>query len=45
MNKSRFKGSVSNEDAEISLNVLFYSFFNCILSMSPYVPFISDYFY
>ena len=45
MNKSRFKGSVSIEDAEVSLNVLFYSFFNSIVSMAPFVPFIVEYFY
>lgn len=45
MNKSRFKGSISQEDAEISLNVLFYSFFNSIVSMAPFVPFIVEYFY
>ena len=45
MNKTRFKGGLSTEDTEVSLNVLFYSFFNCIVSMAPYVPFISEYFY
>jgi isoleucyl-tRNA synthetase len=45
MNKSRFKGGVSAEDTEMSLNVLFYSFFNSIISMSPFVPFIAEYFY
>ncbi len=45
MNKSRFKGGITAEDTEMSLNVLFYSFFNSIISMSPFVPFIAEYFY
>ncbi len=45
MNKSRFKGGVSVEDNETSLNVLIYSFMNCIISMAPYVPFIVEFFY
>jgi isoleucyl-tRNA synthetase len=45
MNKGRFKGGVSQEDAQLSLNVLIYAFMNCIISMAPYVPFTVEYFY
>lgn len=45
MNKSRFKGGASPQDAETSLNVLFYSFFNSIITMAPFVPFIVEFFY
>ena len=45
LNKTRFRGEKSVEDARLSLNVFFYCFFSCITVMSPYVPFIVEYFY
>lgn len=45
MNKKRFKGEVSPEDAFVSLNVLYHCFFSSIISMAPYVPFIVESFY
>lgn len=40
MNKTRFKSG-----DETALNILIYAFMNCIISMAPYVPFITEFFY
>ena len=45
LNKTRFRGGKSIDDARLSLNVFFYCFFSCISVMAPYVPFIVEYFY
>jgi isoleucyl-tRNA synthetase len=45
LNKSRLKGEQGSEDTEMVLNVTFYCFLTSIITMAPFVPFLTDYFY
>lgn len=45
LNKLRFKGDNGPQDAEFALNVLFHCMFTSVVTMAPFVPFISDFFY
>ena len=45
LNKSRLKGEQGPEQAEICMNVTLYCVLTSILTMAPFVPFITDYFY
>ena len=45
LNKNRLKGDYGTEEAFKVLNVSIYSFLTSILTMAPFVPFITDYFY
>ena len=45
LNKLRFKGDNGLEDAAFALNVLFHCLFTSVVTMAPFVPFISEFFY
>lgn len=45
LNKARLKGEQGPEQAVVALNVTMYCFLTSILTMAPFVPFITDYFY
>ena len=45
LNKARLKGEQGADQAEVALNVTLYCFLTSILTMAPFVPFITDYFY
>jgi isoleucyl-tRNA synthetase len=45
LNKTRLKGEQGPEQAEMTLNVTMYCFLTSIITMAPFVPFITDYFY